>query len=37
MNLAPVSVEHADQDGVGRPVNVRDKRNWADSVSGVGG
>jgi hypothetical protein len=36
MNLAPVSIEHADRDGAGRPVNVRDKRNCADSVPGVG-
>jgi hypothetical protein len=37
MNLAPISIEHADGDGVGRPINVRDKRNCADSVPGVGG
>jgi hypothetical protein len=36
MNLVPVRVEHADGDGVGRPVNVRDKRNCADSVPRVG-
>ena len=37
VNLAPVDVEHADGDGVGRPINVCDKRNRADSVPGVGG
>jgi hypothetical protein len=36
MNFAPVQVEHAHGHGAGRPVNVRDARDRANSVSRIG-
>jgi hypothetical protein len=36
MNLAPVQVEHAHGDGEGRPVYVRNERDRANDVPGVG-
>jgi hypothetical protein len=35
MNLAPVPVENANGDGRGRPVNIGDKRDCANSVPRV--